>query len=311
MSDDTRPEFAYINWLRGQKNSKDTDILIGLGDDCAAIQSPRDRITLLTTDMLMEGSCFILAEAGARRVGRKAMSVNLSDIAAMAGIPRHALVSLGLPRGQGRRIAEELYLGMREVADAFETRIIGGDTNSWDGPLVVSVTLLGEAQGRGPVKRSGAKTGDWIFVTGELGGSILGKHLDFTPRVREAGKLHQLVDLHAMIDISDGFASDLQHICKESGCGALIRGESIPISASARIKSAQDGKPALEHALGDGEDFELIFTVSPEDGERLKTGQTIEGTAIHHVGEILEEGLWLEIAGKRRELACLGYGHEI
>ena len=141
---------------------------------------------LVTTDMLLEGSCFRLAEAGPRRVGRKAMAVNLSDIAAMAGRPVAAVVSVGLPRRGGRDLAEELYRGLREVADAFDTAIVGGDTNSWDGPLVD----LRHAARRGDAARPGAAkrrpAGDWLLVTGPLGGSILGKHLDFTPRVREA-----------------------------------------------------------------------------------------------------------------------------
>src|SRR5205823_1206400 len=147
---------------------------------------------LVTTAMLLDGSCLVLAEAGPRRVGRKAMAVNLSDIAAMAGRPVAAFVSVGLPRQGGRALAEELYQGLREVADAFDTAIAGGDTNAWDGLLVISVTVLGEATGRGPVCRNGARPGDWLLVTGPLGGSILGKHLEFTPRVREALRLHEL-----------------------------------------------------------------------------------------------------------------------
>src|SRR4029077_729020 len=117
---------------------------------------PADARCLVTTDMLLEGSCFLLKEAGPRLVGRKAIAVNLSGIAAMAGKPVAAVVSAGLPRQGGRALAEELYLGMREIADAFNTPIVGGDTNSWNGPLVLSVTILGESTGRGPVRRSGA-----------------------------------------------------------------------------------------------------------------------------------------------------------
>ncbi len=184
--------------------------------------------------MLLEGSCFRLAEAGPRRVGRKAMAVNLSDIAAMAARPVAALVSVGLPRRGGRALAEELYQGLREVADAFDTPIVGGDTNSWDGLLVVNVTLLGEATERGVVRRNGARPGDWLMATGSFGGSILGKHLDFTPRVREALQLHQAAPLHAMIDVSDGLAADVFHLCEESGCGVVLRAEAIPIAEAAR-----------------------------------------------------------------------------
>src|SRR6516164_10968359 len=152
-------EFAYINWIR-RHTPHDPRILIGPGDDTAALHWAKDKPLLVTTDMLLDGSCFRLAEAGPRRVGRKAMAVNLSDIAAMAGVPVAAVVSVGLPRSGGRALAEELYLGLREVADAFATPIVGGDTNSWNGPLVINVTLLGEATGSGPVRRSGAKVGD-------------------------------------------------------------------------------------------------------------------------------------------------------
>src|SRR5262245_30004733 len=210
-------EFALIDWIR-QRTPQHPRVLICPGDD-TAVRAPGKPPLLITTDMLLEGSCFLLSESGPRRVGRKAIAVNLSDIAAMAGKPTAAVVSLGLPRAGGRALAEELFHGMREIADAFNCPIVGGDTNSWDGPLVISVTIIGEATERGAVLRSGAKIGDMIFVTGPLGGSILGKHLDFTPRINEALELHRHVDLHAMIDISDGLAKDLHHICEESHCG--------------------------------------------------------------------------------------------
>src|SRR5205823_2977896 len=133
----------------------DPRVPIGPGDDAAALRLAGDRPALVTTDMLLEGSCFRLAEAGPRRVGRKAMAVNLSDIAAMAGVPVAAVAAVGLPRSGGRALAEELYRGLREVADAFDTALVGGDTNSWDGPLVISVTVIGQATERGPVTRAG------------------------------------------------------------------------------------------------------------------------------------------------------------
>src|SRR5262245_950637 len=137
-------EFEYIEWLRSRTPASPR-VLLGPGDDTAALRLTPGAPCLVTTDMLLEGSCFLLDEAGARRVGRKAMAVNLSDVAAMAGRPVAAVVSVGLPRRGGRALAEELYHGLREAADTFETDLVGGDTNSWDGPLVVSVTLLGEA----------------------------------------------------------------------------------------------------------------------------------------------------------------------
>lgn len=297
-------EFAFIDWLRGRTPAAQ-GVVVGPGDDTAVVACSAGA-HLITTDMLLDGSCFLLEQAGGRRVGRKAMAVNLSDIAAMAGEPLFAVVSVGLPRQGGRALAEELYAGLREAADAFDTAIVGGDTNSWDGPLAINVTLHGRAVGRGPVLRSGAKPGDLAFVTGPLGGSILGHHLSFTPRVREALTLHQTVELHAMIDLSDGLAADAWHVCRASGCGLVLRADAIPLtSAAQRLK---DGRTPLDHGLSDGEDFELFFAVSREDGHKLLSASPVP---VYHVGEFVESGLWLEEAGQRRPLAPRGYVHAL
>src|SRR5262249_19248612 len=217
-------ELAFIDWLRKRTPSA-ARVLLGPGDDTAAVSWPASPC-LITADMLLEGSCFVLEggsvqvpgvePASPRRVGRKAMAVNLSDIAAMAGVPVAAVVSVGLPKRGGRALAEELYHGLRDVADAFDVAIVGGDTNTWDGPLVIDVTVIGEPGPAGIVRRSGARPGDWLLVTGPLGGSIRGKHLDFTPRVCEAQQLAAVVALHAMIDVSDGLATDVEKLCAES-----------------------------------------------------------------------------------------------
>jgi thiamine-monophosphate kinase len=306
--DQAKSEFAFIDWLRKRTPAR-TGVLIGPGDDTAALAWPSDVPCLVTTDMLLDGSCFRLSEAGPRRVGRKAMAVNLSDIAAMAGRPVAAVVSVGLPRQGGRGMAEELYLGLREVADEFGTAIVGGDTNSWDGALAISVTLLGEATSPGVVRRKGAKVGDWLMATGTFGGSILGKHLEFTPRIREALTLQTLVRLHAMIDVSDGLAADTWHLCEESGCGAVLNSEWIPIDAAAH--RLNDGKTALEHALGDGEDFELLFALAPEDGRKLLAIQPLGEIRVTRMGEFVAEGLWLEENGTRRPLEPTGYVHAL
>jgi thiamine-monophosphate kinase len=308
-------EFAFIDWLR-RRTSPAQRVLLGPGDDTAILRWQTGTNCLVTTDMLLEGSCFRLAQthpdtlgAGtARQIGRKAMAVNLSDIAAMAGVPVAAVVSVGLPRKGGRALAEELYFGLREMADAFDTAIIGGDTNSWDGPLVINVTLLGEATPRGAVTRKGARPSDCLVVTGALGGSLLSKHLDFTPRIREALALHDAVDLHAMIDVSDGLAADVAHLCEESGCGAVLRAQSIPIADAARAMA--DERTPLEHALGDGEDFELVFAVAPADAEALMRTPPVPGLTL--IGEcVAESGLWLEENGQRRPLPPLGYVHSL
>lgn len=300
-------EFDYIRWLRDLTPSWPR-VLVGPGDDCAVLGGVSSRPLIVTTDMLLEGSHFVLADVGARRVGRKAMAVNLSDIAAMGGKPIAAFVSVGLPRGTAQAIGEELYRGLRECADQYNTAIAGGDTNTWNGGLVVSVTLIGEPGPQGPVRRKGAAPGDWLFVTGPLGGSILGKHLDFTPRVHEALQVQEHVTLKAMIDISDGLAADAFHLCEESACGVVLFADRIPISDSAR--QLNDGRSALDHALSDGEDFELAFAVSPGDGLKLLQTQPIAGIALSHVGEFVAESkLYMEENGVRRAIEPRGYAH--
>ncbi|HVL12619.1 MAG TPA: thiamine-phosphate kinase [Gemmata sp.] len=328
-ADPPRSEFAYIAWLRS-RTPADPRVRVGPGDDCAVLAPPA-RPLLVTTDMLMDGVDFVLAEVGPRRAGRKAMNANLSDVAAMAGVPTAAVVSVALPRpaSRGRQppvgfsrdhapgadatgspggLAEQLYLGLRDAADAFGVAIVGGDTNSWDGPLVISVTALGEATERGPVTRAGARPGDWLFVTGPLGGSILGRHLDFTPRVREALALHAAVGLRAMCDVSDGLAADLNHILEESRCGAVLSADAVPVSDAAKELSRTSGKTPLQHALGDGEDFELVFAVSPADGAALLRGSPVP---VFKVGECVESGLWLEANGTREPLAPTGWVHAV
>ncbi len=318
MPEDPSGEFAFIHWLR-QRTPSAQRVKIGPGDDAALVSWDAGAPCLITTDMLLEGSCFLLegspiqvpgiTAASPRQIGRKAMSVNLSDIAAMAGLPVAAVVSVGLPRRGGRHLGEELYLGLREVADAFDTAIVGGDTNSWDGPLVINVTLFGEPGPAGAVRRHGARVGDLLLVTGPLGGSIRGKHLNFTPRVREALALASRVSLHAMMDISDGLSADVAKLCTESGCGAVLWADAIPVSDTAR--NMADALSPLQHALGDGEDFELVFAVSPEEGRDLLRCQPIPGITLSAIGECVAQGLWLEEEGQRRFLEPTGYVHPL
>jgi thiamine-monophosphate kinase len=222
-----------------------------------------------------------------------------------------SVLSPSLPKRQGEPrlgLLPELYLGLRYVADRFRVSIVGGDTNSWGGGLVVSVTVLGEPI-REPVLRSGAKPGDWVFVTGPLGGSILGRHLTPIPRLVEAEKLITNYHLRAMIDISDGLAKDLGHINEESRCGAVLDAATIPIHPDAVELAMRTGKSPLEHALGDGEDFELIFTVSAEDGAKLLANPLI---SVWKVGEIVvEPGLWIIEGGMKRPLGPTGWEHRL
>jgi thiamine-monophosphate kinase len=294
-------EFALIDWIRQRERSRTApSIKYGIGDDCAVLGVSPERDLLVTTDMLMDGRHFRLDRDGPEAVGYKAIAVNLSDIAAMAGVPRAVVVAVALPRREAVTVAQGIYSGMRQLAERFGVDLVGGDTNAWDGPLVVSVALLGETTTRGPVLRSGAKPGDAILVTGPLGGSLAtGRHLRPEPRIAEALALHEAMPIHAMIDISDGLSSDLGHILEESGVGAVIDAESIPIHPDSHLMSRQDGLPALDHALNDGEDFELCLTVSPDDAALLAASAHLPAK-IYQVGSITDEtGFWLRFADGR------------
>lgn len=301
-------EFEFIRSLQDRiKRSEYLDV--GIGDD-AAVLSDFPPQTLVTTDMLMEGVHFLIPPATPQQVGYKALAVNLSDIAAMGGTPATAFVSVALPRSRPPSFREDVFTGLQSLADQFRVTLAGGDTNSWDGPFVISVTVLGIPTFP-PVLRSGAKPGDWIMVTGELGGSLLGRHLTFLPRVREALLLQQSVKLHAMQDVSDGLSADLYHILEQSGVGARLFSERIPVSDAAHA-SAKDGRSALEHALGDGEDFELLFTLPAEEGERLLRNPVFE-TRMSHIGEItLNTDVILQQAdGNEIALPRLGWTHPL
>lgn len=275
-------EFAFVESIR-KASGVDPRVPIGIGDDAALVRTVPAGC-LVTVDMLMEGTDFTFPPATAQLAGRKSLAVNLSDIAAMGGIPTAAFVSLALPKSRGPEFAAQFQSGLRTLAEEFGVVIAGGDTNSWDGPLVVSITVLGEPGSRPPVQRSGAKPGDWILITGACGGSIHGRHLTFTPRVKEAAALLAAADVHAMIDVSDGLSADLHHILDESGIGADVEAASIPIHPDTALDATRD---PLERALGDGEDFELIFTVSPDDGRRLLESPP-PAVSLTRIGTIVE-----------------------
>lgn len=304
-------EFALIDWIRSRTRTTDDRLIVGPGDDaCVLDVGPGTRVSL-TTDMLLEGTHFDLAAATPAEVGWKCMGAGLSDVAAMGMAPVAAVCAVGLPESCKRTFAEELYDGMRTLADRFDVSIAGGDVTSWDASrLVACVTVLGTCAGAEPVLRSGARPGDVVVVTGELGGSALGRHVRFIPRVAEGICLAREYSPHAMIDISDGLSSDLAHVCVESGVGAVIDETAIPVSGCAGEASQRDGRTALEHALDDGEDFELLVTMSENDADRLLRDVPFE-TAVTVIGRIVE-GDEMRIRGADGEEKLLepgGYEH--
>lgn len=309
MSPRSGGEFDLIARIRAAQPALKRTRL-GIGDDCAALSVTPGAELLVTTDMLLDGRHFRLDHDPLPAIGYKCLAVNLSDIAAMAGVPLAAVVAVALPRARAAAIAEGLMAGMQPLAERFGVDLAGGDTNAWEGPLVVSVTLLAESTPRGPVLRSGARPGDAVLVTGPLGGSLLGRHLRPEPRIDEALTLRAAADLHALIDLSDGLASDLGHILTESGgLGAILDADAVPIHPDAVRQAGADGKPTLDHALGDGEDFELCVVLPEPDAARLLADPPA-GVTLHRVGRIDEgPGLRLRTSGRVVPLAVRGFDH--
>lgn len=307
-------EAQLLEWLR--ENLPSGPLLeVPLGDDAAVLRAG-SHATVVTTDLLTEGIDFLLDQTSPQVVGHKALGVNLSDLAAMAARPTAAFVSLALPRTGGAGVstldlAIELYRGMLPLAHAHGVLIAGGDTNTWDGPLVISITVLGETTHRGPLTRRGAQVGDRLLVTGSLGGSILGRHLAVEPRVAEALRLHGQFTLHAGIDISDGLALDAWRLGEASGCGMALDLERIPVSAAAHEQSQRDGRPAREHALADGEDFELLLAVPVEAARQIVEQQPLD-VPVTDIGEVIvERGLWQRnAAGAKKPLTPQGWQHQ-
>jgi thiamine-monophosphate kinase len=301
-------ELQFIENIR-KRLTINSSVKVPIGDDCAVLDITHHSDMLITVDTLMDGVHFKLEECGPLRAGHKALAVNLSDIAAMGGWALYAVVGLTLPRGAGsEKVGLELMQGIQRLADTFDVAIVGGDTNSWNGPLVVSITVLGVPHAKGSVLRSGAKVGDIIMVTGSLGGSIQGHHLDFTPRLKEARILMDRYHLHSMIDLSDGIATDLRHLCKASGCAALLDIEHLPVSPA--LSALPDRAQAFHHALSDGEDFELCFTVAEDTAEKILKEAPLD-IPITAIGECISgTGLFQKDGGGTvSQLMTKGYEH--
>ncbi|MBI3272135.1 MAG: thiamine-phosphate kinase [Planctomycetes bacterium] len=302
-------EFTFLRWIR-RRTRPSRRVSLGIGDDCAAIPLVGKGPLLVTTDMLVASVDFEPDATPARAVGRKAMAVNLSDVAAMGCEPGFAVSSIALPRGCPLAYARGIHRGLAERAEAFGVEVVGGDLSATPGPLVLNVALFAFARDLRPVPRSGARPGDVLLATGAFGGSILGRHLAFTPRVREAVALNRATRIRAMIDVSDGLAADLGHLLEESGVGAVLREEAVPIHPDAERLARTDGRTALHHALTDGEDFELLLAVAPRDVKRALAAD-LGGTPLRVLGEFTKKkGLWLAGAGRPpRRLRADGFRH--
>ena len=291
-------EFDFIDWIRKQQKTSGL-VSVAAGDDLAVLNWPAGELLLVGVDQVLDGVHFDSAVHAPRDIGRKVMNRNLSDCAAMACLPAAAVATVALPRSVSMDYAQKLYLGMQEAAGKYGCAVVGGDTATWDGKLVMTVSILARTAGIGPVLRSGAKPGDTIYVTGPLGGSILGRHLLFEPRIDLARDLAGRGVVHAMIDISDGLSRDLRHICRESGLGAIIDAERIPVHGDAAELSNRSGRPSIEHALHDGEDHELIVVgAGGLSAPLVEIGRMVAG-----------EGITIRVAGREERLDTKAWEH--
>jgi thiamine-monophosphate kinase len=325
-------EFGLIRNIQRLFLRKSSSALIGIGDDAAALKVSSSKTLLVTTDMLLEEIHFDFTFTDFHSLGWKSAAVNLSDIAAMGGVPRYCLTSIGIPDHISVEQIKDFYRGFLFLMKTHKTVLVGGDTCHSGKGMVISVTVLGEIEKTKILARSGAKSGDRIFVTGTLGDSAAGleilkngargqglksrgaeakrlidKHLRPVARVAEGRAIALSGCASAMIDISDGLSSDLSHICEQSGVGAEIRSDRIPISPALLKLSGGLTMPVLFYALSGGEDYELLFTVPPGKIKRLQSLHI----PVTEIGTIKrgKTVLLLNGSNRKRRLQPDGYDH--
>ena len=293
-------ELEFIKYI-SKKFQARPPVIKGIGDDCAIINYTRNKYLLLTSDMIIEGTHFTKKTAPFQ-IGWKSIAVNISDIASMGGIPKYALVSAGIPRSKSLKFLKEITKGIETICKKFNISVIGGDTNS-SAKTVINVTLIGEVEKKRVIKRSGAKKGDLIFVTGALGEGKV-KHLNFIPRLKEARILVKNFKISSMIDLSDGLAMDLNRLANTSKVGICIYKSLIPLS--------EKSEP-LEKAIFAGEDFELLFTASVKESKKIikRMGEK-EDLPVTLIGEVTNKGFGVKLIeeeGKITPVKVKGFSH--
>lgn len=322
-------EFALIDRIKQDTINKPECVIVGIGDDAAVFKSTPGQFQLVTTDMLVEKVHFDLTTSSAWQLGYKAIGVNLSDIAAMGGIPRHVVVSIALPKKLSVDFVVNLYDGMKAICREFDVNIVGGDTVSSPHGLIINVTVMGEVEPSRLQRRSGARAGELIIVTGTLGDSgcgldllakgnweeydfgpsLVAKHLIPKPQVR-IGSLLAGLGSTSMNDVSDGLASEVNEIAIASQVGMRIYEEQIPLSPEIKAAAFLFDKSPVQYALYGGEDYQLVFTIPPEGFKGLV--QANIGTALTVVGEVVgkEQGIMLvHKEGHISKLEAKGYNH--
>ena len=289
-------------------------VVTGVGDDCAVLDlGVAEKLVLFKTDAVVEGFHFT-RETPPEKIGRKSLARCLSDIAAMAGTPTAALVTIALPENFDAEFVAKIYDGINALAREHGVAIAGGETTTNPECILISISLLGTVPRGKQILRSGAKIGDVIFVTGELGGSLAEKHLDFEPRLAEARWLAENFPVHAMIDLSDGLAGDLRHVLTASGAGAEILKSAVPVSRKAKLwaRQSSNAKPAFAAALTDGEDFELLFTAAGKDAVKLLDAwkKKFPRLKLSCIGKIVaDDGILIRDQSGSHKLNAHGYVH--
>lgn len=322
-------EFTLIDMIKRDTINKAESVVIGIGDDAAVVTATPEHLQLVTTDMLVEKVHFDLKTTNGWQLGYKAIGVNLSDIAAMGGVPRHVVISIGMPKTITVDFVLSLYDGMKQICRKFDVNIVGGDTVASPHGLVINVTVIGEVQPALLQRRSGAKEGQLVVVTGTLGDSgcgldllmqdhwegdefalpLVNRHLMPEPQV-VAGPRMAALGSTSMNDISDGLASEANEIASASQVGMRIYENKLPISKEVEAGAQRLGKSARDYALYGGEDYQLVFTISPEDFKLIaqadhRCGLTVVGEVTHH-----SQGVLLVAEdGSTSVLEAKGYNH--
>jgi len=312
-------EFGLIELITKKILSKDKRVLVNIGDDAAVIRSSSDKLLIFTTDTMVDRVHFDLRYCTFEEIGWKAMTANLSDIAAMGGLPTYALVTIGLPGSMQAESVLSIYKGASAVAGKHDCKIIGGDTTLVPKDLFISIALLGEVEKKAFVTRSGARKGDLICVTGKLGEALAGyqylkkygrdklslvrKHLKPVPRITQARELVRKLRVNSMIDISDGLSSELFHLAEESGLGVLIHERHVPVSPKCTKLASLFGAEPLPWALSSGEEYELLFTVDRKDEDKL--GRIRANLDVSIIGRMVDKAQGLKMVRESGALSPL------
>ena len=322
-------EFGFIERIRKGCIIRDKNVIRGIGDDCCVFSTSGEIATLLTTDMLVERIHFLLGTISPYQLGRKSLAVNMSDIAAMGGTPREAVISIAVPDTVDLAFLDDFYDGMKSIAEEFEVNLLGGDTTSSPEHLVVNVALVGEARVDEILYRSGAEVGDVIFLTGPVGSSAAGldillkgrevvdeedlveAHHDPYPHVKEGRIIASMKVANSLIDVSDGVAADLGHICTESKLGAVIEEEMIPTTEEFRAYCERFNEDANRLSLHVGEDYVLLGTVPAEAEADLREALRSQDCEFYPIGRTVSEaGLKLKVYdGSIKVIGASGWDH--